>query len=59
MGDLENFDPTPAVDLWMSKKKRKPRSSPKAKEQNWYRGVFSEATEKKPIPVQRKSIKKF
>lgn len=47
MGALEDFDPTTAVQLWMTKKNRRAKSSPKAEEQEWFHGVFKAASEKK------------
>lgn len=55
MGSLQDFDPTPANNLWMSRKKRRPKESPKAKSQDWYKGVFNEASTKpKTIKTSRK-----
>lgn len=43
MCTLTEFDPTPAIQHWMALKNRKPRQGSKAKEQEWYKGVFAEA----------------
>lgn len=56
MEPLEEFDPTPAINHWMSRKNRIPKSSPKAREQAWYKGVFSEASIEKKIQRRQKVI---
>lgn len=55
MSSLEKFDPTRAINCWMAKKKRRPKSHAKAHQQEWFNGVFDEAKEKK----QFKPIIKF
>lgn len=42
MGPLEKFDPTPAVQNWMAKRKRRPKVNNKAHLQDWFRGVFEQ-----------------
>lgn len=46
MCTLEKFDPTPAINYWMAKKKRHPKMNNKAHAQEWFHGVFDEATHK-------------
>lgn len=50
MGTLEKFDPTAAVNNWMAKKNRRPKSNVKARHQAWFNGVFEDANnvEEKP-----------
>ncbi len=43
MGSVEQFDPTPAIDYWLSKKNRRPKSSDNRREQEWFFGVFEAA----------------
>lgn len=43
MPALENFDPLPAINHWFSLRDRRPRQNDKAKEQEWFLGVFDEA----------------
>jgi hypothetical protein len=40
---IENFDPLPAINHWFSLRSRHPRQNDKAKEQEWFLGVFDEA----------------
>lgn len=54
MQALEHFDPTMAVRYWLEKKQRKPRVPKKAKFQEWYKGVFDEATKPKIKPPKIK-----
>jgi hypothetical protein len=46
MPSLEAFDPTPAVNWWLDKKTRKPKSSLMAKQQKYFNGVFDAADKK-------------
>lgn len=43
MGSVSQFDPTPAVNYWLSMKNRRPKSSDTWREQEWFFGVFEEA----------------
>lgn len=43
MKTVEEFDPQPATELWLTIKKRKSHSSIKGRKQNWFRGVFTGA----------------
>jgi hypothetical protein len=43
MPALENFDPLPAINHWFSMRDRRPHKNDKAKEQEWFLGVFDEA----------------
>lgn len=52
MGSLETFDPTEAVNYWFAKKKRVPKHNIKSHQQDWFNGVFNEATNKKNIISQ-------
>lgn len=42
MCNLENFDPSSAVEYWMRQSNRKPKSSAKRKESEWFYGVFDD-----------------
>lgn len=46
MPDLEHFDPVPALTKWFSLRDRHSRCNDKAKEQDWFVGVFSDAKAK-------------
>lgn len=43
---LDEFEPTPAANYWIAQKRRRPKSSDKSRQQEWYRGVFPEASAK-------------
>lgn len=43
MGSLEKFDPTSAVEYWMKKHARRPKSSDTRKEREWFYGVFDDS----------------
>lgn len=45
MPTFDKFDPTPAVNHWMAQKKRRPVQGYKARQQEWFQGVFDEAGE--------------
>lgn len=44
MCTLSEYDPSPAAEHWLSLKNRKPRLGDEAKKQEWFKGVFPEAT---------------
>ena len=52
MPPLEEFDPTNAAKQWVTTKNRRVRSTPKAKQQEWFHGVFSDSKK-----VERKTNK--
>jgi hypothetical protein len=37
------FNPTAAAEKWLNEKERKPRVGTKSTQQEWFKGVFSEA----------------
>lgn len=43
MCNLSEYDPIPAIEHWLALKERKPRLGTKAREQEWYTGIFPEA----------------
>lgn len=43
MPNLEKFDPTDAVQHWMNQKDRRPAESQTRKQQEYFKGVFTEA----------------
>ena len=43
MSTLDTFNPLPALNRWFSLRDRHPRQDDKAKEQEWFAGVFHEA----------------
>lgn len=45
MTTLDEFDPTDAVNHWLSQKDRKPSETETRKQQEHFKGVFSEADE--------------
>lgn len=47
MTTLDKFDPTDAVNHWMSEKNRKPSETKTRKQQEYFKGVFSEADQHK------------
>lgn len=47
MCTLDEFDPTDAVNHWMSEKNRKPSESKTRKQQEYFNGVFPEADQYK------------
>lgn len=47
MGSLEQFDPTAAVEYWMSTRNRKPKTSDTNKEREWFHGVFDDSKSKR------------
>lgn len=40
MGNLEQFDPTSAVQHWMDMHHRRPKTTGMSKEREWFHGVF-------------------
>lgn len=46
MVPLNNFDPTDAVEYWMKQKNRNPVTASKSTQQEWFKGVFSEAKQR-------------
>ena len=59
MPSLEAFDPTPAVNWWLDKKTRKPKSSLMAKQQKYFNGVFDAADKKNERKETNKPIIQF
>lgn len=47
MTTLDKFDPTDAANHWMSQKNRKPSETETRKQQEYFKGVFSEADQQK------------
>lgn len=63
MPSVCNFDPRPAVVLWINDKERRFRKTPKASQQEWFKNTFEvldhyEQDEEEPI-VQKTVIRKF
>lgn len=55
MGTLDDYDPTAAVEYWMRTRHRRQKMEIKARQQEWFKGVFKEAS----IPNNRsRSIRK-
>lgn len=44
MGTLDEYDPTPAVEYWMAKRNRRQKVDIKERQQEWFKGVFKEAS---------------
>lgn len=59
MGPLETFDPTSAVQLWLSKKKRHEKSNYKSHQQEWFNGVFDQPPGNQKQDKIRNSIIRF
>lgn len=63
MPPLESWDPRPAILQWMQNKGRRDKEHPKAKQQDWFLGIFNESSynkkkdclRTKKIMYQRKS----
>ncbi|KAF0703482.1 Uncharacterized protein FWK35_00036588, partial [Aphis craccivora] len=47
MPTLQNWDPRPAIQIWLNQNERRIKDTPKAKEQEWFNGIFMEATKRK------------
>ena len=45
MPTLSSWDPRPAILHWLNKSQHKVRDCPKRKEEEYFRGVFEEASE--------------
>lgn len=64
MPDLENWDPRPAVAMWLDAKARRTKTTEKAKNQRWFHGIFTKEQsqglkkqkedEKKPVAQKKK-----
>lgn len=59
MGNLEHFDPTIAVRLWISLKQRRPRLAVKAKRQAWSNGVFDDGVNLHDEDEPKKKLRKI
>jgi len=44
---LQNWDPRPAIQIWLNQHERRINDTPKAKEQEWFNGIFLEAKKRK------------
>jgi len=47
MPALQNWVLRPAIQIWLNQNERRINDTPKAKEQEWYNGIFMEATKRK------------
>lgn len=52
MPPVADFDPTEAINHWMAEKDRRPKANPKAKSQEWFKGMFEEASLHKTLERQ-------
>lgn len=43
MSSLEQFDPTSSVKFWLREHQRRPKSSDKRKQSEWFYGVFDDS----------------
>lgn len=48
MPPLDKWDPRPAIVKWLDAKKRRHKDCPKAKKQDWYKGIFDAAETSSP-----------
>jgi len=55
MPSLQNWDPRPAIQIWLNQNEHHIKDTPKAKEQNWFNGIFMEATK---IKFEKQTEKK-
>lgn len=53
MTTVAEFDPTAAVQYWMTQKNRHPHESSTRKKQEWFQNVFEEADEQKHMYTDR------
>ncbi|KAL5235556.1 hypothetical protein ACI65C_002966 [Semiaphis heraclei] len=58
MPALQNWDPRPAIQIWLNQNERRIKETPKAKEQEWFSGIFMEATKRKSEDQTEQTIKK-
>ncbi|KAL5245424.1 hypothetical protein ACI65C_012834 [Semiaphis heraclei] len=58
MPALQNWDPRPAIQIWLNQNERRIKETPKAKEQEWFSGIFMEATKRKSEDQTEKRLKK-
>ncbi|KAL4107180.1 hypothetical protein QTP88_017563 [Uroleucon formosanum] len=58
MPALQNWDPRPAIHIWLNQNERRIKETPKAKEQEWFSGIFMEATKRKSEDQTEQTIKK-
>jgi len=47
MPTLQNWDLKPAIQIWLNQNEHRIKETPKAKEQEWFNGMFMEATKRK------------
>jgi len=58
MPTLQNRDPRPAIQIWLNQNERRIKDTPKAKEQEWFNGIFMEATKRKSVEQTEQKTKK-
>ncbi|KAL5233951.1 hypothetical protein ACI65C_001361 [Semiaphis heraclei] len=58
MPALQNWGPRPAIQIWLNQNERRIKETPKAKEQEWFSGIFMEATKRKSEDQTEQTIKK-
>jgi len=47
MPAFQNWEPRPAIQTWLNQNERRIKDTPKAKEQEWFNGIFMKAAKRK------------
>lgn len=47
MPAFQNWDPRPSIQTWLNQNERRIKDTPKAKEQEWFNGIFMKAAKRK------------